>query len=70
MQHIYSIGEVARLLGLKQYQISYAHSTGQVEEPGLRVCGKRAYTDFDIQRIAEHFGIDLDESVLAGEEVT
>lgn len=68
MQNIYSIGEVARLLGLQIYQISYAHSTGQIEEPGLRFCGKRAYTDLDIRQIAEHFEIDLDDSVLASEE--
>ena len=65
MKHIYSIGEVARLLGLQTYQIGYAHSTDQVKEPDLRFCGKRAYTESDIQRIAEHFEIEFDDSILA-----
>lgn len=68
MQNIYSIGEVAKLLGLQAYQISYAHSTGQIEEPGLRFCGKRAYTESEIRLIAQHFGIDFDDSVLASED--
>lgn len=52
----YSTGEVARLLGVAQHRIAYAHVTGRCPEPP-RFCGKRAYSPEDVARLAEHFGI-------------
>lgn len=55
----YSTGEVARLLGVAQHKIAYAHVRGKCPEPS-RFCGKRAYSLEDVQRLAEHFGIPLE----------
>ena len=52
----YSTGEVARLVGVAQHRIAYAHVTGKCLEPP-RFCGKRAYGPEDVARLAEHFGI-------------
>ena len=60
MQQIFSTGQVAKRLGLQAYRIGYAHSTGQLAEPAFRFLDKRVYTEADVHRVAEHFGIDLD----------
>lgn len=60
MNHTFSTGQVAKLLGLQAYRIGYAHATGQLAEPAFRFLDKRVYTEADVRRVAEHFGIDLD----------
>jgi DNA-binding transcriptional MerR regulator len=64
MQLIYSTGQVARLLGLRPYQLEYAHASRQLAEPALRFIGKRVYCADDVRRVAEHFRLKLDESIL------
>lgn len=49
--------DVARRLGIKPYRIIYALTTGLVTEPQLRIANKRIFTQQDIDRLAEHFGI-------------
>ena len=58
MNKYYSSGEVARLLGVQGYRISYAHTTGQIPEP-VRLLGKRAYRWTDLRALAEHFDVEL-----------
>jgi DNA-binding transcriptional MerR regulator len=53
-----SLGEAARLLGVQPYRIGYALSTGLVEEPTLRIANKRIFQRVDIQRLAQHFGVN------------
>lgn len=55
MDHIYSIGEVGRMLGVRPYRISYAIDTGQLPEAPFRFLHKRCFTDADIQGIARFF---------------
>jgi DNA-binding transcriptional MerR regulator len=62
----YSTGEVARLLGVAQHRIAYAHITGKCPEPP-RFCGKRAYGTEDVALLAEHFGILLETINKTGE---
>ena len=57
-QH-FLLRDVARLLKLKPYQVSYALSVGLVAEPALRISNKRIFQAEDINRLAGHFGIDL-----------
>lgn len=57
MDNIFSIGEVAKLLGIQQYRISYAIVSGQLPEASFRFLGKRCFSEEDIERIAEHFGV-------------
>ena len=52
-----ALSEVVRLLGIPAHRIVYAHQIGAVLEP-KRVCGRRAYAERDIMRLARHFGID------------
>jgi DNA-binding transcriptional MerR regulator len=69
--NIYSTGQVAHLLNLKIHQLAYAHATGQVAEPPLRFLGKRVYTEADVRRVAEHFGLKVADNlgeVAAGDE--
>ncbi len=63
MQQILSTGQVARLLGLRPYQLEYAHATDQLAEPALRFLGKRVYAADDVRRVALYFGVTLDENL-------
>lgn len=62
MTDIYSTGQVARMLGLKPYQIDYAHANGQLAEPAFRFLGKRVYDQTDVRRVAAHFGLNPDNT--------
>jgi len=57
MERILSTGQVAQLLGIQGYQITYAIKTRQLDEPRFRFLDKRCFTQEDIKRIALHFGI-------------
>jgi hypothetical protein len=66
MSRIYSLGEVARLLGVQGYRIAYAITTGQVPEATFKFLGKRCFTDEDIGRVAQHFGVTKSDSDTKG----
>jgi DNA-binding transcriptional MerR regulator len=70
METIYSTGQVARLLGLRPHNIEYAHVSQSLAEPTFRFLGKRVYCADDVRRVAEHFGLTLDDglNVVAGKE--
>jgi len=53
-QH-YSLKDVARMLKLKPYQITYAFTVGLVAEPALRISNNRIFVEEDIERLREHF---------------
>lgn len=55
MDHIYSIGEVGRMLGIRPYRISYAIDTGQLPEAPFRFLHKRCFTEAD----SSHVEFDL-----------
>ncbi len=63
MIQVFSTGQVARLLGVQPYQIDYAHSTGQIVEPSVRFLGKRVYAPEDVRRVAQHFGVTLEDQL-------
>ncbi len=54
----YSIADAARLLGVQEYRIQYAHRAGKVPSPEI-FAGRRAYKQADIQRLADHFNVTL-----------
>jgi hypothetical protein len=58
MEPILSTGQVGRLLGIQPYRIAYAINTGQIAESSFRFLGKRCFTLSDVERTAQHFGID------------
>lgn len=58
MTQFYTISDAARLLGVQEYRLQYAHRTGKVPSPEI-VAGRRLYTWADIERLAQHFGVEL-----------
>lgn len=58
LKQVYSVAEAAKLLGVQEYRIQYAHRTGKVPSPEIFV-GRRLYTWADIQRLARHFAVEL-----------
>jgi DNA-binding transcriptional MerR regulator len=67
MRQLYSTGDVARLLGIRQHRIDFAISSGHVPDAKHRFLGKRCFDLHDIQRIAKHFGVQQPEG---GEDVS
>jgi hypothetical protein len=53
---MYSLGQVAKRLGVRPYRIAYAHTIGAIPEP-KRFLGKRLYTPSDEAVIARHFNV-------------
>ena len=45
------LGDVARLVPCKPYQVVYLLTTGQLPEPALRLGGRRVFTQEDVVRI-------------------
>ncbi len=56
MKTYYSLGQVARLLGVAPHRIVYLHTVGKSPEPN-RVFGNRAYRWSEVVALAEHFGV-------------
>lgn len=57
MQMLYSLRDVAKLIGVRSHRIGYAVSSGAVPEPALRLGNKRIFTPDDVVRLAAHFGV-------------
>ena len=50
-QEHFLLGEVARLIGRKPFQIIYMLTNGFIEEPKLRIGGRRIFSRDDIEGI-------------------
>jgi excisionase family DNA binding protein len=61
MEQILSTGEVARLLGIQRHRLEYAIANGHLPEARFRFLDKRCFDAEDVKRIAEHFGVQIDE---------
>jgi hypothetical protein len=70
MDHIFSIGQVGRRLGIQPYRISYAIETGQLPDAPFHFLHKRCFTERDIQGIAEFFGVTNNLEVERQKETT
>jgi len=68
MERMFSTGEVARLLGVRPYRITYAISTGRLADASFRFLAKRCFTRSDIERVAQHFGSGPVDLVVAGDQ--
>ncbi|NQU26323.1 MAG: hypothetical protein HQ567_33985 [Candidatus Nealsonbacteria bacterium] len=55
------LSDVAQILGVKGYQVNYVLVNQIVPEPRLRIANKRIFTWKDVERLANHFGINLEE---------
>ena len=59
MQQLLGLGDVSRIIGIARHKIEYAIANGAIPEPTLRIANKRAFTEEDLQRIADYFGIEI-----------
>jgi hypothetical protein len=50
------LSDVARLLRVKPYRVTYALTTGLVPEPQTRIANKRIFDADDVARLADYFG--------------
>jgi len=61
----YSIAEVSRLLGVAEHRVNYAHRASKVPSPVI-FAGRRMYVQADIERLAQHFSVDLAQAEAEG----
>lgn len=63
MTKLYTISDAARLLGgIQEYKIQYCHRTNKVPSPQV-IAGRRLYSWADLQRLAQHFKVELSKEV-------
>ncbi len=55
----YLLKDVARMLKVKPYRVTYALSVGLVKEPETQIANKRVFLPEDVERLAAHFGVTL-----------
>ena len=60
----YLLSDVARILDLKPHKIVYSLTTRQIPEPALRVANKRVFSAEDVLRLASHFHVTPNWSVM------
>jgi DNA-binding transcriptional MerR regulator len=58
---LFSLGDVARLVGVKPHRIQYLLSTAAVAEPALRVAGKRLWSAEEVAALSEVLAADKGE---------
>ncbi len=63
MQRLYSTIECARLLGVAEHRLNYAHRIGRLPAPKQTIAGKRIYTPNDIARAAAYFRVAPPEQI-------
>ncbi len=55
------LNDVAKLIGVKGYQINYAIVNGMIPEPKLRISNKRIFKKQDVDRIAKYFNVEVNQ---------
>lgn len=55
------LGDVSRLIGIARHKIEYAIANGAIPEPELRIANKRVFTTEDVQRVADYFGVVINQ---------
>lgn len=53
MKQHYLLGEVARVVGIKPHRLAYLLTNSVIEEPKLRIGGKRVFSHQEVERIKE-----------------
>ena len=61
-KQLFSTVDLARLIGVAEHRIVYAHRIGRLREPANSVAGRRVYTLADVRRVAEYFQIKPKEN--------
>jgi len=61
-QQLLGLGDVSSVIGVARHRIEYAIANGAIPEPELRIANKRIFTIEDAQRIADYFGVVMNEN--------
>jgi hypothetical protein len=64
MKEHFLLGEVAKLLGRKPYQVVHLLATGKIPEPALRIANKRLFVRQDVEILARHFRVNPNWSAI------
>ncbi len=67
MKTLLSTKDCIRRLAIPEHRLVYAYRTGKLPEPTFLVAGRRVYTEEDVRRVANYFGVDLDGLETEGE---
>lgn len=59
MKQLFSTVQMAKLLGIADHRITYAHRVGKLREASYVVGKQRVYTESDFRRVAKHFGVEM-----------
>jgi hypothetical protein len=54
-EQLYSTIDAARLLGVPEHRLNYAHRTGQLPAPTFLIAGKNIYTSEDVEAARRYF---------------
>jgi len=57
MEKHFLLGDVARILDRKPYQVVHLLTTGKIPEPEQRIANKRLFSAEDVTRLARHFKV-------------
>lgn len=52
---LFSTTDCARAVGVPEHRLAYAHRSGKLPEPELRVAGKRVYQPHEVRQVAAYF---------------
>jgi hypothetical protein len=66
MTNLYSTVDVSRLLNVGEHRLAYAIRTGKLEGPTLKIANKRVFTEADLRRVADYFGVETPSNNRAG----
>lgn len=66
----FTLADVSEILHTQPYRITYLLTTRQVQEPTMRIAGRRAFTMEDVQHLAAALNIDLVQQLVAKERGT
>lgn len=53
---VYSLKEIAEIVGVKAHRIGYAVANGYLPEPAQKITNRRMFTDADVKIAKEYFG--------------
>ena len=59
MNQLFSTVDLAQRLGIAEHRIAYAHRTGKLADASFLVANKRVYTEADMKRVADYFGVPM-----------
>ena len=54
-QQVYSLREIAKIVGVKAHRVSYAVSNGYLDEPAQRITNRRMFSESDVEAAKKYF---------------